>query len=291
MRVGFMSDPGRVALTWLMALSISGLAACDAGHAASDLTSRSRPVIGPLETPLRVLQMNLCNSGRAACYTGGRAVSMAVALVHQHRPGMVSLNEVCRDDVRVLKQAMSATRPAGEIASAFAPAKDRSGQAPVLCQNGQEFGDAVLVMVPSPTPGIRSISGVYPVQDSSDVEGRVWACIDLPKRFLACTTHTASTNATVALEQCRYLFGSVVPGISHRAAGTPFILGADLNLTSRGSPSALACLPGGYQRTADDAVQNVVASPGVEVGSRSVIDMQGTTDHPGLLVDLALPHQ
>jgi hypothetical protein len=27
------------------------------------------------------------------------------------------------------------------------------------------------------------------------------------------------------------------------------------------------------------------------VGSRSVIDMQGTTDHPGLLVDLALPHQ
>jgi hypothetical protein len=108
---------------------------------------------------------------------------------------------------------------------------------------------------------------------------------------LACTTHTASTNATVALEQCRYLFKSVVPGISHRAAGTPFILGADLNLTSRGSPSALACLPGGYQRSADDAVQNVVASPGVEVGSRSVIDMQGTTDHPGLLVDLALPQQ
>jgi hypothetical protein len=32
----------------------------------------------------------------------------------------------------------------------------------------------------------------------------------------------------------------------------------------------------------------VVVSPGLSLRSRSVIDMQGTTDHPGLLVDVAL---
>jgi len=289
MRVGLIRGPGRAALAWLMALSVSGLAGCEVGRAASSSTSASGRTNGPPETPVRVLQLNLCNSGRAACYTGGRAVGIAVALVHQHRPDMVTVNEACRDDVGVLKQAMASTRPAGAIASAFAPAKARPGQAPVLCQNGQQFGDAILVRVPSSTRDVRSFSGVYPVQAFNDTEERVWACIDLAGQFSACTTHTASTDATVALEQCRYLLTSVVPGMSRRSGGAPIILGADLNLPARGSPSASACLPSGYQRTDDDAVQNVVASPGAEMRSRSVLDMRGTTDHPGLLVDLALP--
>ncbi|WP_374971334.1 hypothetical protein [Terrabacter sp. BE26] len=285
MRVGVIRGPGRAALAWLTALSIGGLAACGAGSAASTPARTSRPTTGPLETRVRVLQMNLCNSGRAACYAGGRAVSMAVTLAHEDRPDMITLNEVCRDDVRVLKQAMSMAWRGATIAEAFASAKDRPSQAPVLCRNGQEFGDAVLVMAPSSSADVRT--GVYPVQDSSDPEERVWACIDLARRFSACTTHTASTNATVALEQCRYLLTSVVPGIRRRSGGAPAILGGDLNLPARSSPSALACLPTGYQHTDDDAVQHVVASPGAELRSRSVIDMQGTTDHPGLLVDLA----
>ncbi len=291
MHVGLLRSSGRAPLAWLLALSISGLGACAAGHAASNPTSPSRPSTGPPGTPVRVLQMNLCNSGRAACYTGGRAVSTAVALVHQHRPDMISLNEVCRDDVRVLKQAMSATRPAGTIATTFAPAMDRPSRAPVRCENDQQFGDAVLVVVPSSTSDVSTFSGLYPVQDPGDPEERVWACIDLAGRFSACTTHTASTSATVALEQCRYLLTSVAPGIRGRSGGTPLILGADLNLPARGSPSASACLPSGYRHADDDALQNVVASPGAEVRSRTVIDMQGTTDHPGLLVDLTLSRQ
>src|SRR5690348_17543844 len=56
MRVGLMSDPGRVALTWLMALSISGLAACDAGHAANDLTSRrSEEHTSELQSPVHLV--------------------------------------------------------------------------------------------------------------------------------------------------------------------------------------------------------------------------------------------
>ena len=97
-----------------------------------------------------------------------------------------------------------------------------------------------------------------------------------------------SADTTVALNQCRYLLNSVVPRIGSRDGVGRIILGADLNLAARGSPSPQACLPSGYQRTDDDGRQNVVVSPGVELRSHSIIDMQGTTDHPGLLVDVAI---
>ncbi|WP_323099095.1 hypothetical protein [Intrasporangium sp. YIM S08009] len=290
MPVDLGRGPGRVAVAWLLALSLICLAACDPGRAVSNPAGTSRATTGSPAAHLRVLQMNLCNSGRAACYTGGRAVSVAAALVQQHRPDMISVNEVCRDDLRLLKQAMSVTRPHAAIGSAFASAQDPNSRSPVLCQNGQDFGDAVLVVVPSSTSNVRNVSGIYPMQDPGDMEDRVWACIELPQ-LSACTTHTASTSATVALEQCRYLLTSVAPAIGRRTGGAPNILGADLNLPARGSPSALACLPSGYQRADDDGVQNVMASPGTAVRSRTVLDMQGTTDHPGLLVDLALPRQ
>jgi hypothetical protein len=71
--------------------------------------------------------------------------------------------------------------------------------------------------------------------------------------------------------------------------GDPVILGADLNLEARGSPNPGSCLPSGYQRADDDALQDVVVSPGIGVHSRTTIDMQGATDHPGLLVQVTLP--
>jgi hypothetical protein len=290
MRVRHVRSPRWAAAATGFAVLLAGcLAACDAGRAASDPTDMSRPTIGRLDTTVRVLQMNLCNSGRADCYSGGRAVSRAVALIHEHQPDMVSLNEVCRDDLPVLEQAMSATVPVTAVASAFTSAKDRQTHAPVRCQNGQEFGDGVLVMVSPPVVGSRSYSGVYPVQDPHDSEERVWVCIDLATRFSACTTHTTSVDATIALNQCQYLLSSAVPGISRHNGARPIVLGADLNLAARGSPSPQSCLPSGYQRTDDGGLQSVVVSPGIGVRTHSVIDMQGTTDHPGLLVDLVLP--
>jgi hypothetical protein len=245
--------------------------------------------IGPGETTVRVLQMNLCNSGRADCYSGGRAVSMAAALIRHHEPDMVSLNEVCRDDVQALKQAMSVTFPTAAVASAFKAAVDRPTRAPVHCQNGQQFGDGVLAAVPSGAHGFRSYSGIYPNQDVHDPEERVWVCIDLATQFAACTTHTASTSSSIALSQCQYMLNSAAPMMSRRDGDDPIILGADLNLAARGSPSPASCLPRGYQSTDDGALQDVVVSSGIEARSRSVIDMRGTTDYPGLLVEVVLP--
>jgi hypothetical protein len=270
-------------------LSVGLLAGCAGDRATSNPTGMTRRTIGPGETTVRVLQMNLCNSGRADCYSGGRAVSMAAALIHDQEPDMVSVNEVCRDDVQVLEQAMSATFPSAAVASAFKSAEDRTTGTPVRCQSGKQFGDGVLAVVPSRAHGFRSYSGIYPDQDVNDPEERVWVCIDLATQFAACTTHTANTSRSIALAQCRYMLTSAAPTMSRRDGGDPIILGADLNLPARGSPSAQSCLPRGYQRTDDGALQDVVVSSGIEARSHSVIDMRGTTDHPGLLVEVVLP--
>jgi endonuclease/exonuclease/phosphatase family metal-dependent hydrolase len=214
---------------------------------------------------------------------------MATAVIHARRPDIVTLNEVCRGDVSVLERAMSATFRGARIAWAFKPAADRLTNGPYRCLNGQEFGDGVLALVPGAATRYRTSGGVYPTQDLTDPEERVWVCIDVAGRFSACTTHTASTSTAVALAQCRYFLRSTVPSVRRQNGDAPVILGADLNLPAGRSPSPQSCLPAGYQRADDGARQDVVTSPGVPVRSRTVIDMHGTTDHPGLLVDVNLP--
>ena len=91
---------------------------------------------------LRVLQMNLCNSGLAGCYTG-LAVATAVDVIRAQAPDVVTLNEVCRADVAVLARA------SGAAASAFRPAMDRRTGEAVHCLDGEPYGIAVLTRRPA----------------------------------------------------------------------------------------------------------------------------------------------
>src|SRR4051812_5360187 len=45
--------------------------------------------------PVRLLQLNLCNSGIAACYTG-RSVAEAATVIRAEAPDLVTLNEICQ---------------------------------------------------------------------------------------------------------------------------------------------------------------------------------------------------
>jgi hypothetical protein len=233
--------------------------------AASRLTDLPRP-------SLRALQLNLCGSGLAGCYTG-RSVARAAEVIRAERPDIVTLNEVCRDDVSVLERAMT-----GRVTSAFTAAGDRSTDGPVRCRNGQPYGIGLLARVLGPADGYRAVDGVYPMQDADDVEDRVWLC--LAASFYACTTHLASTSAAVALGQCGYLLDTVIPAM--RTRPDPVVLGGDLNLGAQ----AQSCLPPGYQR-ADDGARQHIAADGFTMSSRATIGMHGTTDHPALRVDLA----
>jgi hypothetical protein len=244
----------------------------------------SSGVTGPT---LRALQLNLCDSGIAPCYTG-RSVATAAAVIRDQRPDIVTLNEVCRADVAVLMRALS-DGSRGTVVSAFRAAADRPTHGPFRCRNGEQYGIAVLALIPSAAHGYRTYGGVYPVQDLLDPEERVWLCIHAPAAFYACTTHTASTSTTVALAQCRYFLDSAVPIMRRDGGADPVILGADLNLPAGGTPDPQSCLPDGYQRVDDGSRQDFVTSPGFAFRSRAIINMHATTDHPGLLVELTLP--
>jgi endonuclease/exonuclease/phosphatase family metal-dependent hydrolase len=238
----------------------------------------------PERGTLRILQLNLCNSGIANCYTG-RSLGLAVDLVRQQRPDLVTLNEVCRDDVTVVRRAMTRAGGEAEVASAFAPAVDRGTGGAVRCRTGQPYGIGLVARVPS-SESTRTYRGRYPMQDASDPEERVWLCLHAPTDRYACTTHLASRSPAVALAQCRYLMRTALPDMRDRGGADPVVLGGDLNLVSGGTPDARACVPRAYPHADDGARQHVVTSPDYTVRGRRSIDMQGTTDHPGLLVDL-----
>lgn len=245
-----------------------------------------RPSIDITRTSLRVLQMNLCNSGIAGCYTG-RSVAEAAAVIRAERPDVITLNEVCAEDVSVLDRALSDAYRGGTVVSAFEAAVDRRTGDAVRCRNGQRFGDGLLVRVRQPYRGYTTHGAAYSAQDTADPEERVWLCLHAIDRFYACTTHLASTSPTVALRQCRYLLGTAIPALRTHDGSGPVVLGADLNLTSGRTPDVRSCVPAGFVRTDDGARQHIVASADFTVTSSRSINMRGTTDHPGLLADLS----
>ena len=242
----------------------------------------------PAAATFTVLQLNLCNSGIAACYTG-RSTAEAAAVIRTETPDLVTLNEVCQDDVSTLQRALAEVVPAGTVVSAFQAARDgRTGDA-YRCRDGQQYGIGIVSRWPS-VPGSSAGGGIYPTQDREDAEERAWLCLDAAAAppVAVCTTHLAYTKREVAAAQCRYLFETVIAEIRARdRTAAPVVLGADLNLGSGDSPDLKACLPPNSALVDDGGPQHVVATPEYVVDDHRTIDLRGTTDHPGLLVTLA----
>ena len=262
---------------------VLAVAAAGCGSAASD-TTPSFQRSG--SATLRVLQANLCDSGIAGCYTG-RAVAEAVATIRAEQPDIVTLNEICRGDLSVLKRALSDTAHGGVIASAFEAAVEPSSRDAVRCRNGQRYGIGVLARLEPPDRGYTTSGASYPDQDPADTEQRVWLCVHAIAHFAACTTHLTNTSRAVAFSQCRYLMGIAIPAVRADNPNDPVIVGADLNLSGGQSPNVQSCIPPSFVRTDDGGTQDIVASAPLTITATRSIDMHDTTDHPSLLVDLA----
>jgi endonuclease/exonuclease/phosphatase family metal-dependent hydrolase len=231
----------------------------------------------------RVLQMNLCNSGLAGCYTG-RSVTRAGAAIRQDEPDVVTLNEVCQADVETLGQLLGQVHRSGRVVRLFKAAPDRRTGGATRCLDGQPYGIGLLAHIPAPYRGYTTRSGIYPAQDPGDPEVRAWLCLRAAGHFQACATHLANTDQAIALAQCGHLLDTAIPAIRGRGRYEPTVVGGDLNLTYSGSPGVRSCLPAGYRRADDGAVQHIVATRDFTVSSSRLIAMDGTTDHPSLLV-------
>jgi hypothetical protein len=240
--------------------------------AATSLTLLALAAPADAATTVKVLQLNICHSGVAGCYTGAEPVlAKAESVIAANAPQVVSVNEACSGDVPRLRAAM------GDAVSVFAAAQHRDGT-PVRCTNGQEYGNILLVA--TSLAGGAPATGRYATQDSSD-EMRVWACLPAG-RLSACTTHLSARDGSVALAQCQDLMA--------RAAGypSPAVVSGDINLRYQGSPDAQSCNRSGFYRKGDGDLQHVFATTNLTFVSGKKIDMAGTTDHPGWLVTVTM---
>jgi hypothetical protein len=225
-------------------------------------------------TTVKVLQLNICHSGIASCYTGDRVMTKAISVITATRPQVLSVNEACSGDIAPLRQAMGAAR-------AVFVAAQRPDGTPVTCTNGQHYGN--IVMVVDALAGTVGVTGRYTAQDSS-TEMRVWAC--LPAGVLtACTTHLSARSGTVALAQCKELLARAM----QYARTAPTVVAGDMNLRYGGVPNVQDCNPSGFYRKGDGSVQHVFASTNLAFVSGTRISMDGTTDHPAWLVTTTMP--
>ncbi|GAB1510838.1 endonuclease/exonuclease/phosphatase family protein [Actinophytocola sp. KF-1] len=240
-------------------LLLSGIAVAPAASAA---------------TTVKVLQLNICHSGVAGCYTGEAVMTKAISVISSTRPQVLSVNEACSGDVERLRAAMGAARVR------FVAAQRPDGT-PVTCQNGQQYGNVVMVV--DALAGTTDVAGRYTAQDGSS-ELRVWAC--LPAGALsACTTHLSARSGTTALAQCKEL---MTRAVGYAATG-PVVVAGDMNLRYGGVPNVQDCNRSGFYRKGDGSVQHVFATTSLAFVSGTKIDMAGTTDHPGWLVTVTMP--
>jgi endonuclease/exonuclease/phosphatase family metal-dependent hydrolase len=223
--------------------------------------------------PVKVLQLNICHSGIAGCYTGDAVMAKARAVIGSVRPDVLSVNEACSGDVEPLRQAMGAAR-------ALFVAAQRPDGTPVTCTNGQHYGNVIMVV--DSLTGSTEATGRYTAQDTG-TEMRVWACLPAG-RLSACTTHLSARSGTVALAQCKELLARAVG----YAATAPVVVAGDMNLRYQGSPNVQDCNPSGFYRKGDGSVQHIFSTTSLAFVSGSTIDMAGTTDHPGWLVTVTL---
>lgn len=224
------------------------------------------------ETELRILQLNLCHSGvNESCFTADEVVDKAIDVIDDVTPTLVTLNEVCGDDLPALASATDAAD------FQFTPALKADGT-PVKCVNGDDYGIGLLSW--SAPVWAQPVTGVYS-QQSSTTERRVWICMGY-EGFVGCTTHLSTDGAT-ALAQCQDFANGPV---ATAAATGPVATGGDWNLRYNGTPNAQACVPPSFFRKGDGSVQHAMVSDHFEFLETIIIDMDGTTDHPGLEVRL-----
>lgn len=220
-----------------------------------------------------LLQMNLCLSGRAGCYSPdihAAVLDEATGAIDDHAPDAVTVNEVCRRDAADL-----ARRTGYELSFATVD----YGGAPLPCIDPGErglFGIAVLTKGDVRT----SRQGAFTVR--SDPEERRWLCATTAADVSVCTAHLSTRfSSGERLDndvQCRQL-GQVLA--RHADLGTTFF-GGDLNRED-------SCAPAGMWTARDIAasqspgLQHVYGTTSVDAPSVSVTEAT-YTDHDFLVV-------
>lgn len=219
-----------------------------------------------------LLQMNLCLSGQAGCYsptTRLAVLSEAAAVIDDHGPDAVTINEACRRDAAEL------ARRTGYVLS-FAAVDYGGAPLPCIDPRGRGlFGIAVLTR-----EDVRSSKDrAFAVR--TDPEQRRWLCATTDTDVTVCTAHLSTRYSagerTDNDVQCRQL-RQVLAG--RASLGTTYF-GGDVNRQTSCAPATMWSL---HDATAAQSagVQHIYASQSVSEPSASIVEAT-YTDHDFLL--------
>ncbi|MDQ3632362.1 MAG: hypothetical protein M3417_14050 [Actinomycetota bacterium] len=235
-------------------LTATATAACVLGGAA-----------GAAAAPYSLLQVNLCGSGLAPCFGMGSSnkAGKAAELIRARRPSVVTLNEMCSNDLATIRRA-----------TGFNGHFIRSGSQ--KCKNKQEYGNAVMF-----APGVRVAvvsQTTYLAQQRRGDEKRTLLCVD-GGGVRVCVTHLDSGG--LQGQQAQQMESTLA---NYADAGVRTLLGGDWNLKFGGNPNAQNFVPGGMFRKGDNDVQHVMATQKHFrfVSTRTM--RLNWTDHPGFQV-------
>ena len=220
-----------------------------------------------------LLQMNLCLSGHAGCYSPSAhpsALDEAASVIADRDPDAVTVNEACRRDVAAL-----ARRTGYELSFTGVD----YGGAPLPCIDPGSrglFGIAVLTRDDVRT----SQEGTLPV--GADPEERRWLCTTTDGAVTVCTSHLSTRSSPGERVdndvQCRQL--SQV--LARRATlGTTFF-GGDLNRQDSCAPTTM-WVSRDSSASQSAGLQHVYGSRSVDDPSASIVEAT-YTDHDFLLV-------
>jgi hypothetical protein len=236
------------------------------------------------------LQLNLCNSGFAGCFANGDSIPEGGELIYATGPNVVTINEICSNDVSTLQSYLGEAWPTDYTYSVFMPAIDRRTAAAYKCKNGFQYGSVVLGRVAASVwAGVDAYGGKYTSQDTGN-EQRIFACAAAKADHFACTTHLTSSSEPLALAQCKALMFDAVPYLKGQSGSTArTVVGGDLNLEyDTDDPENIqSCIPNGWTRKGDGNVQHVTYTNDLKFGSSKKYGLS-YTDHDGWLVKLTV---
>jgi endonuclease/exonuclease/phosphatase family metal-dependent hydrolase len=170
--------------------------------------------------------MNLCLSGLATCLEYPEVVREAITAIGEHRPDVVTLNEVCSRDVARIAEGTGYHWRFSTVLYGGRPL-------PCRAPSGRGvFGNALLAAVEITATVDRRFSA-----QSIDPEQRRWLCVATAQRVTVCTTHlsAASEVGTAVLRQC----AEFTEVLAVRARRGPTIAAGDMNKLGSCAPAGM----------------------------------------------------
>lgn len=284
----------------LLAVAGASLGAAPASAAPAGPTATVAAPVSGAAGPLRagaaapraqeasVLQVNLCGSGYdEECYEkGGASVKGTVRLIKKLKPQVLTLNEMCRNDLDTLFAEMRAANPDSGATWSFSPITRADG-GHINCVTGGSYGSAVVATIAGMT-SYNAWTYTFAKQARGD-ERRLANCSVIRGRqgagYFTCAVQFARKDAEVAGAQCRQLTETIMDELAGKT-DYPIMSGGTFNLGKAGVADCLEPVAEYYDSASGDDVQWLVSSEGLTLGDVQTFEVKGT-DTPATLFGIA----